>query len=84
MGALQEMAMVSATIDELEAAVLQLPPSDRVHLVERLLSSLDDEDEVLAAWLEEAERRADALDRGESQAVPVEDVIAHARAKLRP
>ena len=47
------------SIDELEATVLQLPPSDRARLAERLLESLDHlsdaENEKL--WAEEAIRR---------------------------
>ena len=52
--------MITTPLEEIEAMALQLPASDRSHLAESLLASLSEEDEILAAWIEEAERRADA------------------------
>ena len=78
--------MIAAHLDHLEhleAAALQLPISDRAHLAERLLASLDEGDEILAEWVAEAERRADALERGETHAIPIEAALAQARAGLR-
>lgn len=74
--------MISSPLEDIEAAALQLAPTDRAHLAERLLASLDDNDEILAAWVEEAERRADAFDRGEIEGVDVDDAIAQARARI--
>jgi len=71
--------MAQTDIKVLEAAVMQLPQADRVHLAEKLLASLDDDDEILAAWVAEAERRADAFDRGEIGAVSIEEALAQAR-----
>ncbi|MFO0114498.1 MAG: addiction module protein, partial [Betaproteobacteria bacterium] len=45
----------------LETAALELPRADRVHLAERLIESLDTDDEVLQAWIDESERRLDAI-----------------------
>lgn len=74
--------MIQSALEEIEAAALQLAPSERVHLAERLLSSLDEDDEILAAWLAEAERRADAFERGEIEAIDVDEAIAQARARI--
>lgn len=74
--------MISSPLEEIEAAALQLAPTDRAHLVERLLASLDDNDEILAAWVDEAERRADAFDRGEIEGIDVDEAIAQARARI--
>ncbi len=47
----------------LETAALELPRADRVHLAERLIESLDTDDEVLQAWIDESERRLDAIEQ---------------------
>lgn len=74
--------MITSPLEEIEAMVLQLPASDRSHLAESLLASLSEEDEILAAWIEEAERRADAYDRGEIETVDFDESIARARARI--
>ncbi|ROZ79556.1 addiction module protein [Ramlibacter sp. WS9] len=76
--------MTHSSIEELESAALQLPQPQRAQLAERLLASLDEDDEVLAAWVEQAELRADALESGQSVAIPIDEAIAQARAGLRP
>jgi hypothetical protein len=74
--------MITTPLEEIEALALQLPAADRSHLTERLLASLSEDDEILAAWVEEAERRADAYDRGEIEAVDIDEAIARARARI--
>lgn len=75
--------MIPADLEAIEATVMQLPRTDRVHLAERLLASLDEDDDILAAWIEESERRLNALERGETTAFPVEEALAYARASLQ-
>lgn len=74
--------MPPSTLEALEAAALQLSTAERSKLAERLLVSLEEDDEILAAWVEEAEQRGDAFDRGEIQAIDVDDAIAQARARI--
>lgn len=74
--------MVKSPLENIEAAALQLAPAERAHLAERLLASLEQDDEIQAAWVEEAERRMDAFDRGEMEAVDVDEAIARARARI--
>jgi hypothetical protein len=74
--------MLNSSLEDIEAAALQLAQADRAHLAERLLVSLDEDDEILAAWVEEAERRGDAFDRGEMGAVDFNESIARLKAKL--
>lgn len=74
--------MITTPLEKIEALALQLPASDRSHLTERLLASLSEEDEILTAWIEEAERRADAHDRGEMETIDFDDSIARARARI--
>jgi len=70
------------SLEDIEAAALQLPTGDRAKLAERLLISLEEDDEILASWVEEAERRGDAYDRGEMEAIDFDESIAQIRARL--
>jgi hypothetical protein len=74
--------MINFPLEDIEAAALQLASSDRARLAERLLLSLDEDDEILAAWVNEAERRSDAHERGEMQAVDFDESIARLKARL--
>lgn len=73
---------MATPLDQIESAALQLTPPERVRLAERLLLSLEEDDEILAAWADEAERRAATFERGEIKAAPLDDVLARARAGL--
>ncbi|HNM82765.1 MAG TPA: addiction module protein [Rhodocyclaceae bacterium] len=74
--------MISSSLEDIEAAALQLTRGERATLVEHLLISLDEDDEILAAWVEEAERRGDAYERGEMEAVDFDESLARLRAQL--
>ena len=69
--------MPAATVDELISLAKLLPPEQRELLLLRLQVELLPEDAdpaVEAAWIAEAERRLDAMDRGEMATVPWEQV----------
>ena len=72
------------TIDDLEAAVLQLEPKARARLAERLLDSLEElsPEENARIWAEEAERRAAAIDAGMLSSRPADEVFREARARV--
>lgn len=71
------------TVEQLESEILTLPRGERARLVERLISSLDEEqDEILQAWEEEAERRYQEYLRGEGDVVPAAEFFAEIRAEL--
>lgn len=74
--------MMNSPLENIEAAAMQLAPAERAHLAERLLVSLDEDDEILAAWVAEAERRGDAFERGEMGAIDFDEAIALARARI--
>ncbi|MGH8396937.1 MAG: addiction module protein [Gammaproteobacteria bacterium] len=60
----------------------RLSAIDRAALVDELLSSLDQPDEaVQAQWAEEAERRLAAYDRGEIQAIDVDEAFPRLHKK---
>jgi len=63
--------------DTLSAQVVQLPPEERMQVVERILDSLDEPDAALdALWAKEADDRLAAYRRGEVKAVALSEVIA--------
>jgi putative addiction module component (TIGR02574 family) len=60
----------------------QLPPEERMALVDQILDTLDERDKSLdAQWAQEAESRLAAYRRGEVQAIPMNEVIAKYQAK---
>lgn len=67
--------MTQPSVDELARQIEQLGTDEREELLNRiLLMPADDQAEVDASWLAEAERRLDAIDRGEDAPVPWEQV----------
>jgi putative addiction module component (TIGR02574 family) len=74
--------MATAT-DDLLKQVLSLPPSERARLAEQLLESLEPPNERnRQLWAEEAERRLEAYERGELEAIPAEEVFAKLRTRF--
>jgi len=57
--------MINSPFEDIEAAALRLAPAERAKLAERLLASLDEDDEILAFRFEQAARRGEAYERGE-------------------
>ena len=72
------------SLEQLEAELLQLPIGERTRLAERLITSLDEEAEVEAAWSNEVQRRLAAFDAGEAASFPAEEVIAEALGHCLP
>jgi len=65
--------------EELEAAILALPRDERARLAERLIASLDQEEEIQEAWRAEVERRLHAYRNDEMEAIPADEVLDEAR-----
>lgn len=66
---------MNPTIDDLVAQAKLLSVEERELLLLRLQHTLPEvAPEIEAAWIEEANRRADAIDRGEVKTVPWEAV----------
>lgn len=71
--------------DTLSAQVVQLPPEERMQVVERILDSLDEPDAALdALWAKEADDRLTAYHRGEVKAVALSEVIAKYQVNTKP
>lgn len=73
---------MSTSLEVLEAEVLQLAPADRSRLFERLIASIDADNEVEQAWEQEADRRESELESGTVVTVPGQQALARLRAKL--
>lgn len=73
------------TYEEIISAALSLPPNARAMLAERLLDSLNSEDQerIDAIWAEEAERRVRAIDEGRTKLIPGDEVLAKLRSRAR-
>jgi len=76
---------MASRIEDLEAAVLQLPEKGRARLARILLFSLGEtaEEGVEQAWIEEAQHRYEEIQRGDVEAQDSDDVFREARARLR-
>ena len=56
------------TIKDIEKTTLALNALDKIHLIEKLLSSLDKPDpEIEQAWIKEAEERFATYEKGNSK-----------------
>ena len=71
--------------DTIEEQALSLPAEDRARLAHELLDSLDQLSpaELRGLWLDEAERRAGQIDRGEAALVSAVEVARKARSLLK-
>lgn len=70
---------------ELEDEAMRLPARLRASLAERLIASLDHEPadaDAEALWVAEAQRRADELALGQTEAIPAAQALAKARLSL--
>ncbi|HEU0053895.1 MAG TPA: addiction module protein [Longimicrobium sp.] len=74
---------MSAKAERIETELMSLPRSERARLAEKLIASLGEDPDVLAAWEDEAERRYQLFLTGEMTARPLADVVADARARLK-
>ena len=73
---------MTSKAQSLSAQVAQLPPAERMGVIESVLDSLDQPDAALdAQWAHEAADRLAAYRRGEIKAVALADVIAKYQTK---
>lgn len=71
--------------ETLSAQIAQLPPADRLILVERILDRLDEPNASMdALWAKEAYDRLAAYRRGDIRALALSDVIAKYQASKKP
>ncbi len=74
---------MSSSVIDIETQALGLTPEQRVHLADKLLSSLTPDAGIEEAWSAEAIRRLEEMENGSVTGIPVEDAIARARSAIR-
>lgn len=67
-------------VEQVESEMLKLPRHERARLAELLISSLDEETEIDAAWDREADDRYQRYLRGEERAIPASEALTRVRA----
>ena len=70
------------TLEVLEAEALKLAPGDRSRLAERLLASLDEDEEIEAAWDTVADEREAEIGATSAGTVPFDAAIARLEARF--
>ena len=75
---------MTSQIRNLEKQAQSLEPSERARLALRLIESLDpgSDEDTEELWLDEAERRISEYDAGNTEARPVDEIIAEIEQKL--
>lgn len=84
----QERASLSGMnerVKKLSEEIRKLSPEEQADLMDELLvlTYREPDPEIEKAWAEEAERRIDAYNRGETTAIPAEEVMAGLRSRYR-
>lgn len=71
------------SLDEIEAAALELPGDEIDELIDRLTDHREAETDAQEGLMEEIQRRVDEYDRGEVEGIPMEETLAKLRAMLK-
>jgi putative addiction module component (TIGR02574 family) len=73
-------------VKRLTEEIRKLPPEEQADLIDELLilTYREPDPEIDKAWAEEAQRRLAAFRRGETVAIPLEEVMARLRKRFGP
>jgi Putative addiction module component len=74
---------MSLPLDALESQVMNLAPSDRSHLLDRLIASLEMDSDIDEAWTLEAARRDIEAQTGQDSPLSGSTVVARLLAKIQ-
>ncbi len=69
-------------VRKISEQIRQLTAEEQADLLDEILVHQKTDPDIEKAWIEEAERRLRALERGETQAEPLEDVVARLRTRV--
>ena len=73
---------MTTTVEMLETEALKLAPADRSRLLERLLASLDADEELESAWDAVADAREAEIEAGTVKPVPLDEAIARLETRF--
>lgn len=71
------------TLENLESQIFALPRKERGMLVNRLIQTLDADEDIEQAWQEEIERRSLEVSAGRVQMRPMSESMAELRAEFK-
>jgi putative addiction module component (TIGR02574 family) len=73
---------MTVTFESIEAAALELPESDRIHLAHLLAQSVaHSTSEIEEAWLDEVERRIELQNAGKISDIDADDLYRELRRR---
>ena len=72
---------MNTDVQSVISSALSLPLPERALVAQKLLESLDEDAEIDAAWVAEAEDRLAAYERGELQELDYDEVMRELRGK---
>ena len=73
---------MTATLEAIEAAAMQLSAEERAELIERLIDTVLPAPPLHPAWEAEIARRVAEMDAGLVEGIPAEKVFAEMRAMI--
>ena len=73
---------MTTTVEMLETEALKLAPADRSRLLERLLASLDADEELESAWDAVADAREAEIEAGTVKPVSLDEAIARLETRF--
>lgn len=73
---------MSASLETVEAAALQLSAEERAELIERLIETVLPPPPLHPAWEAEIARRVAEMDAGLVESIPAEEVLARMRTMI--
>ena len=73
---------MDTTLEILEERAMTFTVGERAALAQRLLASLDEDQELDDAWVAELDRRIAAVESGEMKIIPIAEALAQVRATL--
>lgn len=76
------MPVSTLNIADIVEQALSMPCPERSYMAERLLVSLDDDDEMPPRWCEEMDARVERRKRGETRSYTHEEVMAELDAAI--
>ena len=71
------------TMETIEAEALQLPPSDRARLIERLIASFEIDPDIDDAWAAEVQRRHSEVENAAVSMLPGPETLARLKSEFR-
>jgi putative addiction module component (TIGR02574 family) len=74
---------MTTSLEALQTEILRLSPSDRARLLDRLIASLDADNEAEAAWDALAQRREQEIAQGTATAVPLDVALAELETRFK-